>query len=133
MAFGWLWELACSPRRCGGAEAGAAALVKLLALSPGRRMLREQVMELLWPELDPRAAGANLRKAIHHARRALDGAEGPRVLTSRGGLVGWAPEVSVDVDEFLATVARARRAGDTADYAAAVSLYGDGLLPEEPL
>ena len=44
-------------------------MVKLLALAPGHRLHREQLMESLWPDLDPDAAGANLRKALHFARR----------------------------------------------------------------
>jgi DNA-binding SARP family transcriptional activator len=47
----------------------AADLVKLLALTPSHRIPREQVMEALWPGLGPEAAGANLRKAVHYARR----------------------------------------------------------------
>ncbi|MFN8516536.1 MAG: hypothetical protein U0841_28935 [Chloroflexia bacterium] len=31
----------------------AAALVKLLALTPGHRRHREEVLDLLWPEFDP--------------------------------------------------------------------------------
>ena len=34
-----------------------AALVKLLALAPGHRLHREEIMDALWPELDPEAAG----------------------------------------------------------------------------
>ena len=49
-----------------------AALLKMLALAPGHRLHREQLMDALWPELGPTAAGANLRKAIHHARNALE-------------------------------------------------------------
>src|SRR5277367_6355324 len=49
-----------------------AALVKILALTPGHRLHREQLMELLWPDLDAAPAGANLRKAIYQARGALD-------------------------------------------------------------
>jgi DNA-binding SARP family transcriptional activator len=49
----------------------STALVKLLALAEGHRLHREQVMEALWPALEPEAAGTNLRKAIHFARRAL--------------------------------------------------------------
>src|SRR6516162_1079178 len=49
-----------------------AAVVKLLALEPNHRLHREQLGEVLWPELEPAAASANLRKAIHFARSALD-------------------------------------------------------------
>jgi DNA-binding SARP family transcriptional activator len=49
----------------------AADVVKLLALAPGRRMHRAQVMEALWPESEPEASGTNLRKALHFARLAM--------------------------------------------------------------
>src|SRR5215813_13045972 len=47
----------------------AAALVKLLALAPSRRLHREQVMDALWPGLPPQDAANNLHKAAHYARR----------------------------------------------------------------
>src|SRR5829696_6588277 len=50
----------------------AASLVKLLALSPGYRLHREQAMDLLWPDRGRRAASNNLRQALHAARRTLD-------------------------------------------------------------
>ena len=64
-----------------------AALVKLLALAPGHRLRREQAMDALWPELDPQAAAANLRKALHSARRSLDAGEGAGLIVSAGDLV----------------------------------------------
>src|SRR5205085_6307646 len=61
-------------------------LVKLLALQPHHQLHREQVMELLWPDLDAEAAANNLHKSIHAARRALEptlqsGADSRFVLT----------------------------------------------------
>jgi DNA-binding SARP family transcriptional activator len=109
-----------------------AALLKLLALAPGHRLQREQLMDLLWPELDPPAAAANLRKALYHARHALDGDEGALLVASRGELLSLPLEqLWVDVDEFLAAVARARRKGEPNAYAQAIEIYGDGLLPED--
>src|SRR5689334_19993624 len=52
-------------------RSGAAALVKLLAVTPGHRMHREQLIDVLWPELDPAAGSRRLTKALHFARRAL--------------------------------------------------------------
>src|SRR5262249_30543121 len=52
-------------------RSGAAALVKLLAVTPGHRMHREQLIDVLWPELDQAAGGRRLTKALHFARRAL--------------------------------------------------------------
>jgi DNA-binding SARP family transcriptional activator len=48
-------------------------LVKLLALAPGHRLHREQLMDALWPELDSAAAANNLNQVVHVARRALGG------------------------------------------------------------
>ena len=49
----------------------AAALVKVLAMLPGRRMHREQVIDTIWPELSVDEAAPRLHKAAHYARRAL--------------------------------------------------------------
>jgi DNA-binding SARP family transcriptional activator len=109
----------------------AAALVKLLALAPRHRLHREQVMDALWPELDPGAAAANLRKAVHYARRAVDEGAGASAIVSAGELLCLGRGDWVDVDAFRATAAQARRGGDADAYAAAVELYRDGLLPED--
>ena len=78
----------------------AAAVVKLLALAPAHRLHREQRMDALWPELDPAASGPNLRKALHHARRALD-APGARVISSDADLVSLPrDELWLDVEVF---------------------------------
>jgi DNA-binding SARP family transcriptional activator len=109
-----------------------AALLKLLALAPAHRLHREQAMDALWPELDPAAAGANLRKAVHHARRALDPNDGRGLITSAGELLALPAEgLWIDVDAFRAAVASARQSGDADGYARAVDLYGGGLLPED--
>src|SRR5262249_20126979 len=49
-----------------------AGVLKLLALEPSHRLHREQLADWLWPDLDGASGGANLRKAIHHARGALE-------------------------------------------------------------
>ena len=55
----------------------AADIVKLLALEPTHRLHREQIVEALWPDLDPDAAANNLRVALHRARQRLEEAGGP--------------------------------------------------------
>ena len=60
----------------------SAELVALLALSHQHRLVRDQVIEALWPHLDPDAGAANLRKAAHHARQALGRDDAVRL---RGG------------------------------------------------
>ena len=52
------------------AQRRAADLVKLLALAPGHRMPRDEVLETLWPQLGADAAAANLHKAASYARNA---------------------------------------------------------------
>ena len=93
-----------------------AALVKILALTPGHRVHREQLMELLWPDLDAAPAGANLRKAIYQARGALDGVShgAARLIEFVGDVVSLATEgLVVDIELFRSVaLAAARRAGD---------------------
>src|SRR5215472_768833 len=73
----------------------AAELVKILALAEGRRLHREQVMDLLWPDLAPDAAAANLRKAVHYARAALGAAQ---AITRSGAMLELCPGEPVAVD-----------------------------------
>src|SRR5687767_6191164 len=60
----------------------AASLVKLLALAPGHRLHREQVMDVLWPDLGRQAASNNLRKTLYTSRRTLDPGAGSRYLAT---------------------------------------------------
>jgi DNA-binding SARP family transcriptional activator len=109
-----------------------AAVLKLLALAGGHRLHREQLVDKLWPELEPTAAGANLRKAVHLTRRALEAFGGSQFLASDADSV-WLPRagVRVDVDEFHGAVARARRTADPEEYRRAVGVYAGELLPED--
>jgi DNA-binding SARP family transcriptional activator len=109
-----------------------AAVVKLLALGGGRRLHREQLEALLWPDLDAAAAGANLRKAIHLARRGLEEVGGADFLASGADAV-WLPRerVQIDVDVFRRTVAQARRTVDVEGYRRGVALYAGQLLPDD--
>jgi len=107
----------------------AADLVKVLALEHTHAMHREQLLELLWPELGAEAGGANLRKAIHYARRAMDS---PESVTAEGGMVSlWAGDVDVDADRFMAQLTAAQRSGDVVAYAAAADAYGGDPLPAD--
>ena len=106
-----------------------AELIKLLALAPGHRLHREQVIDALWPELSPDAAGTNLRKATHYLRRALGSAE-PVVIQSE--FVSLCPDwtVTTDVERFEAAAKGALGAGPTA-CAQAAAFYGGELVPED--
>jgi DNA-binding SARP family transcriptional activator/tetratricopeptide (TPR) repeat protein len=78
----------------------AQELVEILALADGHRLLRDEVIEKLWPHLDARAGAANLRKAAHHARRTLGD---PAAIVLRSGRVELFPDgdVTTDVERFL--------------------------------
>jgi pimeloyl-ACP methyl ester carboxylesterase/DNA-binding SARP family transcriptional activator len=78
-----------------------AALVKALALSPARRLHREQVVDMLWPDLSPQEAAPRLHKATHFARRAIGL---PDAIVLRGGMILLLPDqpVTVDLVEFEA-------------------------------
>jgi len=102
----------------------ARELVKLLALAPGHRLHREQVMDVLWRDRDPAAAANNLHQAVYVARRAL----GAAAIELREELLRLTAEV--DVDRLLVAAARARDAGAHAEYEIALSLYRGELLPE---
>jgi DNA-binding SARP family transcriptional activator len=109
-----------------------AAVVKLLALAAAHRLHREQIMDVLWPDLDPAAAGANLRKAVYYARRALDSPGQASVICSDADLL-WLSrqDLWLDVDAFRSAAASGRRDGDLGAYERAVGLYREGLLPED--
>src|SRR5581483_11578263 len=101
-------------------------LVKLLALAPGHRLHREQVMDVLWRDHAPAAAANNLYQAVHAARRAL----GPGAIAVHDEVVSLADDIEVDVDVFERAAADAERSGTTAAHRAALELYTGELLPE---
>jgi predicted ATPase/DNA-binding SARP family transcriptional activator/DNA-binding CsgD family transcriptional regulator/Tfp pilus assembly protein PilF len=113
----------------------AGSLLKVLALSPGHRLHREQAMELLWPELDPKAALNNLHYALHVARRTLEPSAGAAsgYLHLRGESLALSPAgpVWVDVEAFEEAATTARHALEPAAYRAAIDLYSGELLPQD--
>jgi predicted ATPase/DNA-binding SARP family transcriptional activator/DNA-binding CsgD family transcriptional regulator len=113
----------------------AANLVKLLALSPGHRLHREQLMDVLWPDLGRRAASNNLRGVIHAARRTLgpDPVTATHYLTVQKEQIVLCPEDQLwaDVEAFEEAAAIARGSKDPAAYRAAIELYSGELLPED--
>lgn len=106
----------------------AAELVQLLALADRHRLAREQVIEALWPHLDVEAGAANLRKAAHNARRALDDAD---AVVLRAGQVELFPAgtVETDADRFSALAAAALATDDPSSCTAAAAAYDGDLLP----
>lgn len=106
-----------------------AELVALLALAERRSLLRDQVLEALWPHLDPAAGAANLRKAAHHARQVLGRDD---AVTLTGGRVVLFPGATIetDVEVFERSAAQALRAGDPEACARAAEDGAGELLPD---
>lgn len=97
---------------------------------------RQRLAFLLWPDSIEAQARTNLRRELHHLRRALPHADQHLQIDSRA--LQWRTDSSCKVDlvEFEASVARADPAKPTRDRAAlrkhlvqAVDLYGGDLLP----
>jgi DNA-binding SARP family transcriptional activator len=118
----------------------ARTLVKLLALAPGHRLHREQVVDALWGERVPSDPGNSLHQVVRAARRAFATStpdarfllvfEGEQVLLSPQS----SPAVGVhltDVEAFEAAAAQALQEGSVAAYRTAIELYTGDLLPED--
>ncbi|HEX6402271.1 MAG TPA: tetratricopeptide repeat protein [Pseudonocardiaceae bacterium] len=117
----------------------ARELLKIL-VARRRPTPRDQLIELLWPEVDPSLAGNRLSVLLSTVREVLQpqpAGEGPLVTTD--GAVSLNPsQVRVDVEEFLtqATAAldadRAKAPDATARLANAVTAYTGGFLEDDP-
>jgi len=110
----------------------AEALVKLLALRPRHEVHAEQLMDVLWPDLDVDAARNQLRKALHVARRALDSdpAATTRFVVRRDQSLALR-DAWVDATAFEEAAGRARRERSIEAYEEALDSYGGELLPAD--
>ena len=86
-----------TPERCWRRRT-AASLVKVLALAPGHRLHREQVIDMLWPDESPADAAPKLHKAAHYARKAT-GRDDAVVL--RNDVVHLFPGAELTVDALV--------------------------------
>ncbi|NYJ08388.1 NB-ARC domain-containing protein [Petropleomorpha daqingensis] len=98
----------------------AASLVKLLALAPGRRMRRDEVIDALWPDLLVDEAAPRLHKAAHYARTALGARDGVVLADDAVSLLP-AADVRLDVTDFE----------QAAEPDAALDSYAGDLLPDD--
>ena len=114
----------------------AKSVVATIALAPGQRRHREQLLERLWPDLEPLAAAKNLHQTLYVARRAIAGSgtstagllpiRGEQVLLDDSGTVG------VDVVDFEVAARDALKTADEATLRAAADLYTGDLLSDWP-
>lgn len=109
----------------------AAALVKLLALSPDGRLHRDRVVDALWPDITMDAALPRLHKAAHYARRALNDRD---AIVLKDEVVALFPGSTLEVDaiafEAAAMAAVEADPVSPAECARALKLAG-ALLPDD--
>ncbi len=122
-----------------GLRPRARSILRLLALHAGSPVHRETILETMWPDADPVAAGKRLHVSISAIRNQL-GSIGSIVSRDaeayQFGGVGW--NVTTDLRAFDTAVTAMRNATNAADRSAAdgdaqavVSLYSGDLLLEE--
>jgi DNA-binding SARP family transcriptional activator len=116
----------------------AKSLIKLLARAPGHRLHRKQVIETLWPGLEPRSAANNLHQILHAARRAFEpstpaGSAASGYLLLRDEQLTLCPDgpLWVDADAFQEAESTARHALEPATLRTAIDLYAGELLPQD--
>ncbi|MEK6742977.1 MAG: BTAD domain-containing putative transcriptional regulator [Nitrospirota bacterium] len=121
----------------------AKTLVKLLAISGGRKLTRDEAGETLWPDADAAQKPLLLNSLLHRTRKVLepDGTamRGDSCIIQDGGLLSLNPrKVWTDIHEFstLHETARQKRSSREQDtgktlalYDQAFSLYQGDFLP----
>jgi DNA-binding SARP family transcriptional activator len=115
----------------------ARQLFKVLLTRPGRRMTRDEVVELFWPDSDAEAAASNLRSTLYALRRALQ----PSQLAHPSDVIfgdhsslwlGPDPDLWMDAVAFEHTVAEAWRSPDPLPLLEQASaLYAGDFLPDD--
>ena len=114
----------------------AKTLMKLLATDPRHALHREQILDMLWPNVGVESALNSFGKALHAARRALE----PELLPRQGStylrltdsMVALDTQhVLIDADHFQVLAESALRQRDEAAFEAALEAYGGELLPED--
>jgi len=120
----------------------AERLAKLLLVTPGHRLRREVAAEQLWPNAGALRAAANVRRALHFLRRAIDGDVQPSAVDAGQREIGFAPDVdlAVDLDTLLHAAHRVSMVlgrddpwhdGLEADLDVVIHLGVDDLLPDD--
>jgi len=114
----------------------AKTLTKLLAAHPVHALHREQIIDVLWPEVDAESALNSFGKALHAARRALEPGLERRQDSSYLRLADSVlalntKRVVIDADVFESLAGDAMRSGEVSAYQAALAAYCGELLPED--
>ncbi len=117
------------------------AILCSLISNPAHKLAREQIMDLLWPDLEAEVAVSRLDRAVHSLRHVFEPsrerlASSPLLLTERESLVLADQNlIWIDCDNFEHLLAQARASNDPGEIEQlldeAVTLYGGEFLPEE--
>jgi DNA-binding SARP family transcriptional activator len=114
----------------------ARGLTKLLATHPSHALHREQILDILWPNVDLESARNGFAKALHAARRAFEPELSPRERSAyfhlRDEMLTLDTEhVFIDADHFQRLAESALRLGTVSAYETALAAYSGELLPED--
>lgn len=113
-------------------------LFKVLAANLGKRISKDILIDLVWPETDPAKGYASLKVAIHSLRTVLG--NGREWIVAKEGTYALAagPHVWTDVQEFMRRWKQGKlleQAGDMAragqEYELAATLYTGDLLEDD--
>lgn len=118
------------PLDVGSWPRSAQSLLKLLAMAPGHRRSREELIDALWPDASLEAGASNLRWARHALRSGLGSIMPSCVLVEHGMvLLSTAFSWSVDLERFEAL---SEAAGDDVErLEEALRLVQGEPLPED--
>ncbi|MFE6733871.1 ATP-binding protein [Microbacterium sp. NPDC057650] len=114
----------------------ARILVKLLAVAPGHRLHRDEIIAVCWPDATPDAATRSFGVALHAARRALEPELAARrpssYLTTEGAMLLLEPgTVDVDTDDAERLATAALDADDAIALSSAAAALEGEVLPED--
>lgn len=116
----------------------AKSLFKLLLLAPNQQLLKDRLLEWLWPDSDPARAANNLHRTLFVLRRVLqpdlsDAANShyiafkDELLSLEKNSIAW-----VDINEFERLIQLGHQQGDNLKhYESARMLYQGDFLPED--
>lgn len=133
---GFRLAIGYEPVRDAAARSRLQALLGFLILHRDAPQPRRRIAFLFWPDTTESQALTNLRRELHHLRRALPDSD--RHLSVAPGTLQWRADspCRVDVAEFEAAIAAGEAANEADDVRAerrslerAVALYRGELLP----
>jgi DNA-binding SARP family transcriptional activator len=117
------------------------SLLSCLVSSPGRKLAREQAIDILWPDLDFETASHRLDRAVHSLRQVFEpGRTKPatsKLLLTEHSTLTLADQTLfwIDADAFESLIAQARATNDPGQteqlLEEASQLYSGDFLPDD--